>query len=378
MQNTIISEVFLTKGALNKQAVIRKYMSRCALASKDLAFIFFSEDDYESTSFSDYECDTFKLMGIGDYRKMLAVIDGQIVNVSEKIRPIVELDLNIMSYYWKHSRGESLPSNINTDKMIDLLNYIKSNNYVVDFSSAAFERASTLRNNYDEECFKGMIESILRFKNEELLADEYFSETLKTKDLISSNGIAKSYDFIYCMLLKAYILKHSGINSPKKRVTSFIDFCFNDLNCPLENELYLITKYLENDKSVFSLFEKVNGSPKRPLAELKNITWDIFHFRLLEFIIGHYFSPESIPLLYLASNDKKLTNPMSINPVIGLAINMRTKKVTPQHLYNITQDYPDLTEKYGTLTAAEKRKNIVEHYDIKVKIAELETEIANS
>ena len=54
------------------------------------------------------------------------------------------------------------------------------------------------------------------------------------------------FDSIYTMLLKAFIIKSGGKKENRKKIEDFLDFVINNVGCYLENEVYLIGKYLCN------------------------------------------------------------------------------------------------------------------------------------
>lgn len=55
------------------------------------------------------------------------------------------------------------------------------------------------------------------------------------------------------MLLKAFIIKSGGKKENRKKIEDFLDFVINKVGCYLENEVYLIGKYLCNSgDTVFS------------------------------------------------------------------------------------------------------------------------------
>lgn len=61
------------------------------------------------------------------------------------------------------------------------------------------------------------------------------------------------FDSIYAMLLKAFIIKSGGKKENRKKIEDFLDFVINNVGCYLENEVYLIGKYLCNSgDTVFS------------------------------------------------------------------------------------------------------------------------------
>ena len=94
-----------------------------------------------------------------------------------------------------------------------------------------------------------------------------------------------------------------------------------NLNCYLEKEIVLLSLYIIDDNSTKVTFEKLKNK-SNIINNILNITWDIFHIRLIENImmLDNMRDKERIILSYFATADKGLIDAMKINPVKAVVL----------------------------------------------------------
>lgn len=71
----------------------------------------------------------------------------------------------------------------------------------------------------------------------------------------------------------------------------------------MEFELYLLYKYLYDDKNVERAFAKIQGISKKTLDNIKNTAWDILHIRLVEEQIINDLRKDKIIFHYIGTKD---------------------------------------------------------------------------
>ena len=88
------------------------------------------------------------------------------------------------------------------------------------------------------------------------------------------------FDSIYAMLLKAFIIKSGGKKENRKKIEDFLDFVINNVGCYLENEVYLIGKYLCNSgDTVFFRHMQQNRDKDNFFRDVRGMAWDLCHLR---------------------------------------------------------------------------------------------------
>lgn len=124
----------------------------------------------------------------------------------------IDLDLNIIeniNYYIKGSKIQF------SDEFLECMNYLNKN-FILDVTPSVIERVS---NNLNRRLFSQSIDSYLKFKKSDVFDEHTSAIKLDKYDLeekatmIHVNNkysndkvLIKQYNFIYCMILKAYLL----------------------------------------------------------------------------------------------------------------------------------------------------------------------------
>ena len=116
--------------------------------------------------------------------------------------------------------------------------------------------------------------------------------------------LQRQYDFIWCILAKAFLIKID--RSCKNKFDILLEFCLNDLKCAMHQELYLLALYFKNDPSIGRVFAKLSKDYNKGIEyALENTTWDLFHSRMTFEHTRFYDTVENRVILpYFATNDK--------------------------------------------------------------------------
>ena len=117
-----------------------------------------------------------------------------------------------------------------------------------------------------------------------------------------------------CLICKSFILKMKNIETEKK-LLELLEYSLEELNIYLEFELFLMFKYLIDDKSVQRAFSKIQSISKTLLERIKNTTWDILHIRFLENQMINDLKKESIIFHYIGTKDVGLQEITNLNPL---------------------------------------------------------------
>lgn len=264
----------------------------------------------------------YSILGVSDYEKSY-VFDSK--HNSKENREIgigktINLDLNILTYLKKIVTNGNLDDE---QDFIDYLKYIKETNYNLNMSISLLERISKPIN------IKRWSDYVMSFVKYETL-ENITKDSLKSdiilpeskykwaKDILDeSEYMDEKFDQFYavaCILSKAFILKTQKIDS-KKKFLELLKYSLNELNIYLEFELYLMYKYLQNDKSVQRTFCKIESISNEILENIKNTTWDILHIRLVEEQIINDLKEGKVIFHYIGTKDVGLQKIININPL---------------------------------------------------------------
>lgn len=314
----------------------------------------------------------YSIMGVSDYDRAY-IFDNNYNSKSSRqigIGKTINLDLNVLTYLKNIVNGRTVNDK---DNFIFYLKYIKELKYNLNMSVALMERISKP---VDKNVWKDYILAYVKY--EEL--DNVTEDTLVNNRLSEDgyNWAKKIYDAKYeifnnfyiiaCLLSKALILKmeKKDLNLKFKEL---LNYSLNELNIYSEFELYLIYKYLHNDMNVEKCFSKMKIISKNTLDNIKNITWDILHIRLMEFQMLNDLKEGCVIFHYLGTKDRGLQDIIKINPIkiMGFLddkeiIVREDNSISNIELFDILQNYE------------KNNKNVV---DYKKKFEEISKEITN-
>lgn len=263
----------------------------------------------------------YSIIGASDYEKSY-IFDNRYNSKSKRniaISKTLNLDLNVLTYLRNVVQGKNLSDK---QEFISYLKYIKESKFNLNMTISMLERMSK------EIDLKIWSEYILAFVKYESL-DNVTENTLQeyplsnekyewAKEILDiSKHKERQIDQLYavaCILSKSLLLKEEKIDFNTK-FNKLLDYCLNELNVYLEFELYLMYKYLSNDKSVQKTFAKIQNVSKKSLDNIKNTAWDILHIRLLEKTMIDDLKNDKVIFHYIGTRDVGLQNIININPL---------------------------------------------------------------
>ena len=93
------------------------------------------------------------------------------------------------------------------------------------------------------------------------------------------------------------------------------------LNCYLEKEIVILSLYIMDDSRAHKTFKKLKNNSDI-IKNVLNVTWDIYHIRLIEEIMlwDNMKNPERVILSYFGTADNGIIDAMQINPVKAFII----------------------------------------------------------
>lgn len=318
LQQIVLQEIINCEGTVEKIAIMKKNTN----LFKNIQIALFDE---ESSNFEDLENRNFgkyHLCSIGDYCKMWILDNNNTERVQLNVAKRVYFDINIISRIDDYLNGKIIDDELD---LVDFLNYIKNENYDLEIGNSVIERLSK---SYNEKLFRRSMESFYKYLHADSFGKELASETVNQGEferfynhykqigqMCNDDNLNRQYDFIFCMMMKAIIIK-----ADKKccnKVDELVKFCLNELKCIMINELYLLCLYLENNQDVIKhTFAKFHSSIKNGLENaVRNTTWDIYHARFIEQEMSLYDEKTQMVILpYFATNDRGVKDYWSINP----------------------------------------------------------------
>lgn len=132
----------------------------------------------------------------------------------------------------------------------------------------------------------------------------------------------EQFNAVCCCVMKAFLIKTYDIALDKsKKVEKFIDYCLNVLNCYLEKEIVMLSLFIMDDSRTHKTFKKLKNNSDI-IKNILNVTWDIYHIRLIEQIMlwDNMKNTERVILSYFGTADNGIIDAMQINPVKAFVI----------------------------------------------------------
>ena len=273
-------------------------------------------------SFKNNILNGYSILGISDYEKSY-VFDNKYNSKENRVLEIgktINLDLNILTYLKNIVRNRKVEDE---QDFIAYLKYIKESKYNLNMSISLLERISKPIN------LKVWSDYVLAFVKYESL-DNITKNSLEDNTILSESKYKWAKDIldlseymdekfpqfyaVACILSKALILKMQK-KEKKRKFAELLKYSLNELNVYMEFELYLLYKYLYDDKNVERTFSKIQGISKKTLDNIKNTTWDILHIRLVEEQIINDLRKDKIIFHYIGTKDIGLQKIININPL---------------------------------------------------------------
>lgn len=294
------------------------------LESRTKIFLFDVNKSNFDKTFSNVNYDGFQIYGLSDYTKTW-ILDSSISNVKDRtlaIHKVVNLDLNILQFFNKFSQGR-----LNKEKQVfkRFLSHFKENGFEYNISTAMLERSKKTFAIKDRIIWKEIVGNYLRFTRIDSTIENYPFTNLSEEEKIRVEGIIASigdfsdekireYDVIACLVCKAFLIKMD--RTIKHKIDALLKYSLDVLNVYLENELVLLDGYFKHDEYVSRTFKKIEGISKDTQSKMLNTIWDIFHIRLMEWMMySDNKKDQEIYLHYFSSHDKAFEELLLYNPL---------------------------------------------------------------
>lgn len=321
----------------------------------------------------------YSILGVSDYEKSY-IFDNKHNSKETRVLEIgktINLDLNILTYIKNIVASRKLEDE---DDFIEYLKYIKESNYNLNMSISLLERISKP---IDLKIWADYVLSFVKYETldnitKDSLKDNTILPELKykwAKDILdSSEYMYEKFDQFYvvaCILSKALILKTKK-RDPKLKFLELLNYSLNELNVYMEFELYLMYKYLHNDKSVERAFAKIQGISKRTLENIKNTAWDILHIRLVEEQIINDLKKGKVVFHYIGTKDIGLQKIININPLKMIGFLDEQRIMVREHNFKEEMQCEEIEE----MMQKHINKNNIGDVNYKEKFEEISNEIA--
>lgn len=322
----IIMDIIHSSNTLEK---IGKFRLNKDKISDCRIFLFDEECSNFSDSFKNNKIGKCGIWGIGDYTKTW-ILDTEHISDSDLIQAgkTVDFDLNILTYLNKIMTGRKI--NIDQGEFINYLNYIKREKFQIGIVTALMERMKT---QVDLNILSEMIMSFVKFDNISFIDRDYENIYLSSDDYMRVKQIydmalgqmdetLEQFNLVCCCVMKAFLIKNYDRTLDKnKKVDKFISYCLNDLNCYLEKEIVILSLYIMDDSRTHKTFKKLKKNADI-IKNILNVTWDLFHIRLVEQIMlcDNMKNTEKVILSYFGTADNGIIDAMQINPVKAFVI----------------------------------------------------------
>lgn len=269
----------------------------------------------------------YEICGMGDYnhcfvlnRKML---EGKDVPVL--FSACVNYDTNVSSYI-----SSMFFKNRKDDDLVKMVQYIRKQKFQTTCQHYAFEISLNLYPINENAVYNTLYaDNMLANMSEEQLEKRDFSPFVLPEELYHNIHIAlqniksdkgrdyELFECIYSMLLKAFIIKSDSKRESRKKIEEFLDFVLTNIGCYLENEVYLIAKYLCNESNnEFFRHMQQNRNKEKFLKDVRGMAWDLCHLRnVLEEMRGRNISDDIVFLHCFASYETGLIDILKSNPI---------------------------------------------------------------
>ncbi len=322
----VIEDILQSSSTLEKVEKFRLYKDKI---SDCRIFLFDEEYSNFDDSLKNQKIGQCGLWGIGDYTKTW-ILDSKHISerVLVQVGKTIDFDLNILTYLNKMMIGRKI--NIDKVEFLNYLDYIKKGGFQISIATALMERVRTC---VDLGILSEMITSFVKFDNISLVNGDFENIYLSSNDYMRIKQIydmalgqmdqaLEQFNLLCCCVMKAFLIKTYDIVSDKsKKIEKLIVYCLNVLNCYLEKEIVILSLYIMDDSRVHKTFKKLKNNSDI-IKNILNVTWDIYHIRLIEQIMlwDNRKNTEQIILSYFGTADNGIIDAMQINPVKAFVI----------------------------------------------------------
>lgn len=245
----------------------------------------------------------------------------------------ISFDTQTISYLDRYYKGQEreIPSNIK-----GVLELMKLRQIGVD--NIPYLMENLLLSNKNEDSVKDTLLSFeaLFYNGKRPVRNKiYIMKTLRNFQRMRKNfEYKRMYYLIYLILMKmSYIqLKHNK-KTLEEKMDMMCRYMKEELRTILMAELILAKKYFEKGQN-FNFFGKVQKGRKDLLEILKNMAWDLYHLRLLEYECvwpTNLYADIFVPYFY--TYDKRLLEARECYKLEALVIDKRTRSHYPFYVY---------------------------------------------
>lgn len=321
-----IKDILQSSNTLEKVEKFKLYKDK---VSDCRIFLFDEEYSNFDDSLKNKKIGQCGIWGIGDYTKTW-ILDSKHISerVLVQIGKTIDFDLNILTYLNKIMIGRKI--SIDKAEFLNYLNYLKKEGFQTGITTALMER---VRTRVDLCILSEMITSFVKFDNIPLVNGDLENIYLSSNDYMRIKQIydmalgqmdetLEQFNAVCCCVMKAFLIKTYDIALDKsKKVEKFIDYCLNVLNCYLEKEIVMLSLFIMDDSRTHKTFKKLKNNSDI-IKNILNVTWDIYHIRLIEQIMlwDNMKNTERVILSYFGTADNGIIDAMQINPVKAFVI----------------------------------------------------------
>lgn len=271
----------------------------------------------------------------------------------------ISFDTQTISYLDRYYKGQEreMPSNIKC-----VLELMKLRQIGVD--NIPYLMENLLLSNRNEESVKDTLlsfEALFYNAKRPIRNKIYIMKTLRNFQRMRKNfEYKRMYYLLYIILMKmSYIQLRHNKKTLEEKMDMMCRYMKEELRTILIAELILAKKYFERGQS-FNFFGKVQRGRVDLLETLKNMAWDLYHLRLLEYECVWPTNPYAdIFVPYFYTYDKRLLEARECYKLEALAIDKRTRSHYPFYVYE--NEIVPFVQKLGIGNNREKRSPLSEN-----------------
>lgn len=271
----------------------------------------------------------------------------------------ISFDTQTISYLDRYYKGQEreMPSNIKC-----VLELMKLRQIGVD--NIPYLMENLLLSNRNEESVKDTLlsfEALFYNAKRPIRNKIYIMKTLRNfKKMRKNFEYKRMYYLLYIILMKmSYIQLRHNKKTLEEKMNMMCRYMKEELRTILIAELILAKKYFERGQS-FNFFGKVQRGRVDLLETLKNMAWDLYHLRLLEYECVWPTNPYAdIFVPYFYTYDKRLLEARECYKLEALAIDKRTRSHYPFYVYE--NEIVPFVQKLGIGNIREKRSLLSEN-----------------
>lgn len=281
----------------------------------------------------------------------------------------ISFDTQTISYLDRYYKGQEkeIPGNIKS-----VLELMKFREIGVDHIPYVTE--NLLLSNKNEESVKDTLLSfeVLFYNGKRPLRNKmYVRRMLRNLESLRKDFDKKRvYYSLYRILMKmSYIQFRYSKKSLEEKMTMMCCFMKEEIGLMLFAELIVAKKYFERGQN-FKFFGKIQKGRGDLLESLKNMAWDLFHLRFLEYDCVWTTNPYAdIFVPYFYTYDKRLLEVRECYMLQALAINKRTRDHFPIYVHQ--NEIMPYIQKLGIMYNR-KRKPLLSENEVQERIAKEE------